>query len=666
MRKTVLGFLVSAAIAASAVFGAGANSKASATTNMAAGESAAQRVRTFKVSNAQQFLEALGPDRAIELAPGKYDLSEYDPHFGKNMGKASKLKLGNDVYWSQENDGGQLILNGIKNLTIRGMGKDRSSEIIVDPRYVFVMEFVNCAGITIEGLTAGHSQSGHCLGGVFKFKGSSVIKINDTNMYGCGTYGLELSDVKLMDVTNCQIYECTYGIMTVQGGQDITFRGCTFRDNKEFSLIEVSGGTRSMLFENCTFSNNRGSRMFEVGGGPPVFVTDSTFQGNSLESGIQGSNNVQFNAGCTFDETEEAEGGMEEFWGDHGEEEDPANTAMLWKNGAASAQLTDGNYDAGSHSVYVSGKDVYVAGYERNGTYTSVATLWKNGSVHARLTDGAFHSEAFSVCASGNDVYVAGHVRSAGYNDVPTVWKNGSVHASLTSGEHDASASSVFVSGKDVYVAGYESNGDNRMATLWKNGKLHARLTDGGSSTAAAMSVFVSGNDVYAAGYENDGNNRVAMLWKNGKAHARLTDGEYDATALSVYVSANDVYVAGFAGVGNDKHMAVIWKNGKLHARLTDPENWASAQSVFVSGNDVYAAGWELQADNKTATLWKNGKVQARLTGKNINSAATSVFVSGNDAYVAGYGLFKAAAPDFSVERIDYELAEFQNNLSSR
>jgi hypothetical protein len=119
-------------------------------------------------------------------------------------------------------------------------------------------------------------------------------------MYGCGTYGLELSEVKLMDVTNCQIYGCTYGIMIVQGSQDITFKGCTFRDNQEFSLIEVSG-TRSMLFENCNFSNNRGSRMFEVGGGPPVFVTDSTFQGNNLESPIQGSNNVKFNAGCTFD-----------------------------------------------------------------------------------------------------------------------------------------------------------------------------------------------------------------------------------------------------------------------------------------------------------------------------------------------------------------------------
>jgi hypothetical protein len=57
--------------------------------------------------------------------------------------------------------------------------------------------------------------------------------------------------------------------------------------------------------------------MFEVSPGAPLFVSDSTFQGNNLESGIQGSNNVQFNAGCTFDETEEAEEAMEEFCGGH-------------------------------------------------------------------------------------------------------------------------------------------------------------------------------------------------------------------------------------------------------------------------------------------------------------------------------------------------------------
>ena len=183
-------------------------------------------------------------------------------------------------------------------------------------------------------------------------------------------------------------------------------------------------------------------------------------------------------------------------------------------------------------SVYVSGGDVYVAGFElplepvscgtcvqiRSGM--AIAVLWKNGQLQY-LTDGIHNAWANSVFVAGNDVYVAGF---EGNN--ARLWKNGEVQ-NLESGTSDApfnTANSVFVSGKDVYAAGNK---------VWKNGKV---LYEGGSNYYFE-SIFVSGRDVYVVGRETDfgGGTDIAKLWRNGV----IQDISYGSTmsyANSVFV----------------------------------------------------------------------------------------------------------------------------------
>ncbi len=97
---------------------------------------------------------------------------------------------------------------------------------------------------------------------------------------------------------------------------------------------------------------------------------------------------------------------------------------------------------------------MHVVGYELNGGIR-VAKYWKNG-IGTDLTDGTDHAEAFSVFVSGPDVYVAGYDSGSA-----VCWKNG-IATILSDG---ACALLVFVSGSDVYVAGWEGE-----RIYWKNG----------------------------------------------------------------------------------------------------------------------------------------------------------------------------------------------------
>jgi Carboxypeptidase regulatory-like domain len=264
------------------------------------------------------------------------------------------------------------------------------------------------------------------------------------------------------------------------------------------------------------------------------------------------------------------------------------NAAVLWKNGLAT-YLTNGSSPAAANSVFISGTDVYVAGYEHS-TWGDIAKVWKNG-VATNLGGGlypngsSYDAHANSVFVSGTDVYVAGQAFNAAI-----IWKNGVV-TTLAGGtlQNYAQAFSVFVSGTDAYVAGDEEVPfpNNLAAKVWKN-SVATNLTSNGITTANANSVFVSGTDVYVAGSEQIQGSSIAKLWKNGVA---TTLSNVSSDANSVFVSSTDVYVAGVLGGA-----AVVWKNGVA----TYLANGTDAYSVFVYGTDVFIAGYQYQSGAPT------------------------------------------------------------------
>jgi len=251
---------------------------------------------------------------------------------------------------------------------------------------------------------------------------------------------------------------------------------------------------------------------------------------------------------------------------------------VLWINGAPHYLPHESPFWAVVGSVHVSGDKLCVAGYEIDDDWRYVAKVWVNGRGQS-LGGG----QAMSVFASGGDVYVAGY-------DMPseqvasTLWKNGAPQT-LAPTVHgaDAFAESVFVSGGDVYVAGAEvalgPTARTVHAVLWENGIAH-RI--GGPGESEARSVFVSGGVVYVSGLEVDAHGAyAATVWKNGSAMRQ--GGARSATALSVFVRPNgDVYAAGAEFGAQDETRPRLWKNGAAQA-LGGGADDSVAWSVFVA-----------------------------------------------------------------------------------
>ena len=284
--------------------------------------------------------------------------------------------------------------------------------------------------------------------------------------------------------------------------------------------------------------------------------------------------------------------------------------------------------------------DVYVAGVTKTGS-KSIAALWKNGQLQ-KLTDGTKWAFTYSVFVSGGDVFVAGFEENSSGKAVAKIWKNGNLWKDITLGTTDAVAISLYVSSDKVYVAGYQDAPPNTVyAKVWilnrNTGAIETNKTLSKTNNKAyGNSIYVSGDDYFVTGYEAAlGGKAIAKVWKNGTLLKNLTTGSTDAEGKSIYVSGADYYVAGYEGNSSGYRVAKVWKNGTIYQTLTDGSDDAYAYSVAVANNVVYVGGYDLATNPNITRLWKDGIVQ-NLEGAEDYISIYSIYVHNNNVYAAG------------------------------
>ena len=218
----------------------------------------------IRVYTAEQFLNALGSNRnvliakntVINLTPMLNNQSLFRTRNKMWMPDASSgIDGGRETVVSEEVfDGRQLSLVNMKQLVIEG---EYNSSIVVEPRYAFCLRFVDCSQCTVSNLTIGHTEGGYCEGGVIGVKRGWRNMVVDCDLYGCGTYGLDIESTNSFSLYSSNIHDCTYGIMLLRNSEAVHSTHCDFFNNREYALID-SQGCVGTVFEDCRFFANWG------------------------------------------------------------------------------------------------------------------------------------------------------------------------------------------------------------------------------------------------------------------------------------------------------------------------------------------------------------------------------------------------------------------------
>lgn len=195
---------------------------------------------TITVSTPMEFIKAIGSNRTIIVNEGTYILTDV-------AGTVTDY-----VSWQDEYDGPQLVVNKVKNLRIVGKNNPR---LLVLPSYSWVMLFSGSSNVEVSGITMGHLQEGYCTGGVVKLDSCANVKLTKCNMFGSGTYGMEINGSSDVTVEGCDIFKCTYGLLILYNSSRITFNKTRFRETGQFDLITINN-CPDVNFKSCVFENN--------------------------------------------------------------------------------------------------------------------------------------------------------------------------------------------------------------------------------------------------------------------------------------------------------------------------------------------------------------------------------------------------------------------------
>ena len=197
---------------------------------------------TVTVSTTEDLLNSIKNNRKIIVEAGTYNFTTCD-----------RKKISNSLITDNY---GTLSVDGVSNLGIEAAdGAD--VQFCIDEPYDPVLSFNNGGNITLRGITCGHTvEPGYCSGSVLYFSSMAGVDIDKCKLYGSGTYGVEAMYASRINVRNTDIYECTYGLVSLTNCSVASFNNCTMRDSSDLSMIYINS-TYDVVFDNCTFSNNR-------------------------------------------------------------------------------------------------------------------------------------------------------------------------------------------------------------------------------------------------------------------------------------------------------------------------------------------------------------------------------------------------------------------------
>lgn len=246
------------------------------------------------VSTVDEFLAAIASDTTICLQPGIYDLSKASDY--------GTMYEGGWYTWAEANDGWELVLEEVENLTIVGTAADEVT-ISAVPRYADVIVFEDCSNITVENITAGHTiEPGVCMGGVLYLDGTKGFAVRGSALYGCGVLGIQAVDSENILAEDTAIYECSYGAVQVESCTDVRVVNCSVYDCEGYGLFQILNTYGAAVVNSEVYGNNCAALM-TVDYSQEVYLLGTAVADNTFNEAVFASESSSpVVDGCAFSE----------------------------------------------------------------------------------------------------------------------------------------------------------------------------------------------------------------------------------------------------------------------------------------------------------------------------------------------------------------------------
>ena len=224
--------------------------------------------KIVNVSNTNELINAVksaAPNTKIVIASGKYIVSD------------------------------SLMLQNLDSIELEG---SYGCEIASSNGEVPVVEISESKNIVLNGLTLGHTvpEYGCGIDGiVVNAVKSENITIKNSDLYGCGTSGIDAYEVSGINVENTTIRECMISISNMMSSENATFTDCTFYANaydKEFQdgcafsgsgkAFEENEKKIDITFNNCIFKDNLNKQF--ANSGIEYTLNNCTMNNNAWET----------------------------------------------------------------------------------------------------------------------------------------------------------------------------------------------------------------------------------------------------------------------------------------------------------------------------------------------------------------------------------------------
>ncbi|MDO4961198.1 MAG: right-handed parallel beta-helix repeat-containing protein [Eubacteriales bacterium] len=218
------------------------------------------------VSTVEELVAAVHDYANIVLAPGTYNVTGYiNEHADEiayyNSGDQEQNNTPGVLYDGWGEGDVEMNIYGITGLTIRSKDPEHPAEIVSEPRYWNVLSFRRCSMLTLKNLIMGHTpEQGVCSGDVVGLYNCDATNVSGCDLYGCGAYGMKLSESQGTYVADTVIHDCSYGVIETHNDHGVTFTDCTFRDCREYTMFDITGNGYNS-FIRCTFKNLNGDML---------------------------------------------------------------------------------------------------------------------------------------------------------------------------------------------------------------------------------------------------------------------------------------------------------------------------------------------------------------------------------------------------------------------